>query len=111
MVRADTGLTFNRELEQPPERDTSPGRWLLYELPYIAFIVLSLIGISWTSLSGMPSKAYWVFFTPVAAAICIVAGWRRCTSPIAYTRLMATQVLQWGAVWIAMYLMMLSDVR
>jgi hypothetical protein len=49
---------------------------LLPALPYLALIVLGLIGVSWTSISSAPSTTYWGMLTPVAAFTCIAA--RRC---------------------------------
>jgi len=80
---------------------------LLHELPYIAFIVLSLIGISRANKSGMPSKTYWVSFMPVAAAMCMAQGLRpRRLYPAG--RDAGAPV---GAVSVAMFLMMLGHVR
>ena len=50
---------------------------LLNELPYIAIIVLGLVGICWTSISGTPVTAYWVILTPICAFVCSAVGWRR----------------------------------
>ena len=42
---------------------------LIEDLPYVAIIVLGLIGISWTSLAQTSSTAYWVYVTPIIAEI------------------------------------------
>ena len=93
-------------VSQSPQDVSKSGRaWtgLLDDLPYAAIIVLSLVGISWTSLSRTPSAEYWVFLTPVFALICIVAGWRHTARGERFA-MAVTQVLQWAAVLVAMYL-------
>src|SRR6516165_7744141 len=55
------------------------GAWavgLLNELPYIAIIVLGLVGICWTSISGTPATTYWVILTPICAFVCSAVGRR-----------------------------------
>jgi hypothetical protein len=83
---------------------------LVHEAPYLLLIVLGLIGISWTSLSRTPPTTYWVVLTPVAALICIAAGWRHSASG-ARLRMVASQVLHWAAVLVTMYLITISDSR
>ena len=84
---------------------------LLPALPYLALIVLGLIGVSWTSISSAPSTTYWVMMTPVAAFICIVAGWKGASARGEGARMITTQVLQWAAVLAAMWLVNVSDMR
>ncbi len=83
---------------------------LLEELPYAAIIVLSLIGISWTSVSQTPPTTYWIVLTPVFALICIAAGWRHTARGERFA-MAVTQVLQWAAVLIAMYLIIITNAR
>ncbi len=96
---------------QSPHDVSKSGRaWtgLLDDLPYAAIIVLSLVGISWTSLSRTLSAEYWLFLTPVFALICIVAGWRHTARADRFA-MAVTQVLQWAAVLVAMYLMIITN--
>jgi hypothetical protein len=96
------------------QHDVADSRWawtsLLDDLPYAAIIALGLIGVSWTSISRTPSTTYWVFLTPVIALICIIAGWRHTASG-ERVAMAVTQVLQWAAVLIAMYLLTIGDVQ
>ena len=85
-------------------RDSERSWWgLIEELPYIAIIVLTLIGVSWESISNTPKTIYWVYVTPIIGVICIVAGWRHTPSS-GRIAMVVIQVLQWAAVLIAMYL-------
>jgi hypothetical protein len=84
---------------------------LLPALPYLALIVLALIGVSWTSISSAPSTTYWVMLTPVAAFICIAAGWSGASARGEGARMITTQILQWTAVLVAMWLVNVSDMH
>ena len=83
---------------------------LLDNLPFVAIIVLGLIGSGWASLSRTPTARYWVIVTPVIGVICIAAGWRH-TLKGERLGMVAIQALQWGAVLIAMYLLTVSTVE
>ena len=83
---------------------------LIDDLPYAAIIAFGLIGIGWTSLSRTPSTTFWVVLTPVIALVCIIAGWRHTASGERFAMAL-TQVLQWAAVLIAMYLVTIGDVQ
>lgn len=82
---------------------------LIDNLAYVAVIVLGLIGISWTSFAPASTAKYWVIVTPIIALVCIFAGWRTMRSG-ERIGMAVTQVLQWAAVLIAMYLITVSDV-
>jgi hypothetical protein len=96
------------------EEKKAPGAWIraavLDNLPFVAIIVLGLIGSGWTSISRTPTARYWAIVTPVIAVICVVAGWRH-TVKGERMRMVVTQALQWVAVLIAMYLLTISTVE
>jgi len=85
-------------------------RSLIDNAPFVAVIVLGLVGISWTSLAPASAARYWVIVTPIVAIVCIVAGWSRAPSG-ARVGMAVSQVLQWAGVLIAMYLVTVSDVQ
>ena len=84
---------------------------LIRETPYLLLIVLSLIGIGWTSISRTPTTTYWIALTPVAALISIAAGWRHFPSNAERLRMIASQALHWAAFLLAMILVTVSDVH
>jgi hypothetical protein len=85
-------------------RDSRRSWWgLIDDLPYAAIIVLTLIGVSWESISSTPTTAYWAYLSPVIGVICIVSGWRHTPSGERIV-MIVIQILQWAAVLIAMYL-------
>ena len=77
----------------------------------LLLILLTLIGIGWTSVSRTPTTTYWIVLTPVAALICIAAGWRHCASNAERLRMAASQALHWAAFLLAMILVTVSDVH
>lgn len=105
-------MSMSAGTEAPSRHWTSHWIWtsLVDNLPFVAIIVLGLVGISWTSLSSTPTAKYWVIVTPIVAVICIFAGWRHTESG-ARIGMAVTQALQWAAVLIAMYLVTISDVQ
>jgi hypothetical protein len=108
-------MTIDSEPERgdrEPERARSRWIWaaVLDNLPFVAIIVLGLVGSGWTSITSAPSARYWVIVTPLIAIICVAAGWREQASG-ERLRMVITQVLQWIAVLIAMYLLTISTVE
>jgi hypothetical protein len=93
--------------EPRPRRD-----WLSLaaELPYFAIVVIGLLGICWADIFRVPRTTYWVAVTPVIALLCVAVGWRH-TRKGERIAMIVTQVAQWAAVLIAMYLMVVTDVR
>lgn len=85
--------------------------WVVRDLPYLALSILGIVGMCWTTLSTRPTAAYWAMLTPAAAVLCIVAGWGQFQGAGGWTRLVSSQVLQWIAILLAMYLVTISDVK
>ncbi len=95
-----------------PKAPQSSPVWsaLIDNLPFVAIIVLGLVGISWTSLSQTPSAIYWVVVTPIVGLVCIAAGWRHAERG-ERVGMTIRQLLQWAAVLVAMYLLTVGDVQ
>jgi hypothetical protein len=74
--------------------------WLLDDSPYIAMLLLTLVGI----VLRMPVD-YWVVMTPMFAIISIVAGWRNFRTREDHTQLLYSQALSWLAVVVAIYIL------
>lgn len=60
----------------PPERQLPGISGWLKELTYGVVLVLTLIGVAYTSFTKRPTTAYWEFLVPVTGALCIWSGWR-----------------------------------
>ncbi len=86
-------------------------RALSREAPYVAMLVMGLIGIGYTDLSPLRSSWYWQALAVVFAILCIATQWSSDnTKRLGRLRLVWTQVLHWGAFLIAMRLAFLPVV-
>jgi hypothetical protein len=83
----------------------------LKELPYGIVLVLTLIGVAYTSFTKRPTTAYWEFLVPVTGALCIWSGWRSAREKNEELRLIWTQVAHWLAFFAAMNLLLLPSVQ
>lgn len=102
-------MTSTVETETNTPQSSWIWRALIDNLPYVAIIVLGLVGISWTSFTVTPSPTYWLVVTPVLALLCIISGWTHTTSG-ERLGMAITQFLQWAAILGAMYALTVSDV-
>ena len=103
----------NDALVEPPVRRPvrllNAGSWLR-DLPYGVVLVLTLVGVAYTSFSKRPIVAYWEFLVPVMGVVCIGTGWRHAHKQ-ARLRLIWTQALHWLAFVVAMNLILLPNVQ
>jgi len=81
-------------------------QWLLHDTPYIAMLLLALIGV----IFRLP-VAYWVVLTPIFGIISIAAGWSHFQGRTARLGLMYRLALCWGALLLAVYLLYSSGVQ
>jgi hypothetical protein len=95
----------------PPERQLPGISGWLKELPYGVVLVLTLIGVAYTSFTKRPTTAYWEFLVPVTGALCIWSGWRSAREKKEEFRLIWTQVAHWLAFFAAMNLLLLPSVQ
>lgn len=72
----------------------------------LAFLMaLSLIGIFITDFSTSDSTWYWLLMVPVFGATCLFTEWSRARAAgLSWSRLLWTQLLHWGALLVAMYM-------
>ncbi|MBS0641137.1 MAG: hypothetical protein JSS43_14780 [Proteobacteria bacterium] len=98
--------------------DSPPGRrkpnffmWFIQALPFLVLTIGAVIGMAATTITGQPKRLYWSIFTPVAAIVCVLEGWRLAKTAGDYTSTLFTQVFQWLGVGVAMYLVTMTSVR
>jgi hypothetical protein len=96
---------------RPPERQLPGFSGWLKELPYGVVLVLTLIGVGYTSFTKRPTTTYWEFLVPVTGALCIWSGWRSAREKKEEFRLIWTQVVHWLAFFVAMNLLLLPSVQ
>ena len=85
--------------------------FLRREWPYLAMLVLALLGIGYTNLAPRPTADYWQVLVPLFAVICVAGQWRRARDEKGRWRLIWTQALHWGALLVAMRLMFLPQLQ
>ena len=81
------------------------------ELPFTLVLILTLLGVAYTSFSKEPITGYWELLAPLIALICIATGWKTATDKTARVRLIGTQVLHWLAFLVVMNLLLLPSVQ
>jgi len=81
-------------------------RWLLHDIPYIAMLLLALVGVVFRL-----SVTYWVILIPVFAVISVAEGWRHFVGEAARLGLAVRVALSWCALLLAIYLLFGSGVR
>ncbi len=98
-------------MSKPDRRDRSSASLLLRDWPYILMLVLALFGVAYTSISRQTMAHYWMLLVPVFATTCVFVRWRDVKAGEFPWRMVRIEALQWGAVMLAMYLVLVSDVR
>jgi hypothetical protein len=81
------------------------------ELPFSLVLILTLIGVAYTSFSKQPITGFWEILAPLIALVCVGAGWQSANDSAARIRLIATQALHWFAFLLVMNLMLLASVQ
>ncbi|HML08687.1 MAG TPA: hypothetical protein VK430_11240 [Xanthobacteraceae bacterium] len=84
---------------------------LVRELPFTLVLILTILGVAYTSLSKQPIIGYWEILAPIIGLACIVTGWHSATDQTGRVRLIGTQVLHWLAFLVVMNLILLPSVQ
>src|SRR5215831_20528025 len=113
-----------RARDKPDERDQASARcsqafgrrFQLYELlyrqlPHIVVLVVAISGVAYTNISHQPLVGYWEFLTLAMAVVCVVTEWAKVGDRHARWQLVLKQALHWGAILIAMNIMLLAGVQ
>lgn len=85
--------------------------WLRARLPYFVVLVMALVGVAYTSMSGTPLYGYWEVLAVAIGLACIATGWRKTADKAARKQLIVTQSLHWLAFLIAMSILMFPSVN
>ncbi len=81
------------------------------ELPFALVLILTTIGVAYTSFSKTPITGYWEVLAPLIALVCVGAGWENADDKAKKFRLIATQALHWIAFIVVMNLLLLASVQ
>ncbi len=86
-------------------------RFWLRELPYIAVLTLTILGVAYTSASRKPLIGYWEFLAVAIGLVCVTTGWLHIHDPKARFRMVWTQALHWLAFLVAMNIVLFPNVQ
>jgi hypothetical protein len=95
-----------------PSADSSSRMSFVYrQLPYIVVLVLAISGVAYTNISHQPLVGYWEFLTVAMAVVCVVTEWAKAEDRQARLQVIWKQALHWGAILVAMNIMLLAGVQ
>jgi hypothetical protein len=81
------------------------------ELPFSLVLILTLLGVAYTSLLKQPIMGYWELLAPVIGLVCVGSGWSSANDRNARIRLIGTQALHWAAFLLVMNMILLPSVQ
>jgi len=100
--------------DYPPPHERTAGdvlrELLLKELPFFILLMLTILGVAFTTFMRQPLILYWELLAPLIGVVCVLTGWPHATDREAKFRLIWTQALHWAAFLIAMNLVFVSGV-
>jgi hypothetical protein len=81
------------------------------ELPFALVLILTTVGVAYTTFSKQPITGYWEILAPLIALVCVGAGWENADDNSKRLRLIVTQALHWIAFIVVMNMMLLASVQ
>jgi hypothetical protein len=86
------------------------GFWIR-ELPFSIVLILTILGVAYTSFLKQPIMGYWELLAPLIGLVAVGSGWLNANDKNARFRLICTQALHWTAFLIVMNIIMLPSVQ
>jgi len=83
----------------------------LKELPFVLVLILTTLGVAYTSFSKEPIVGFWELLAPLIALVCIGSGWPSTADRTARLTLIGSQALHWLAFIVVMNLLLLPSVQ
>jgi hypothetical protein len=75
---------------QPAKTRTS--LWLR-ELPFGLVLILTIVGVAYTSFSKQPLVVYWEILAPIIGLVCVATGWQSANDWLAFLVVMNLMLL------------------
>ena len=88
-----------------------PASFWIRELPFSLVLILTLLGVAYTSLLQQPIMGYWELLAPVIGVVCVGSGWSSANDKNARLQLILTQALHWAAFLLVMNVIPLPSVQ
>jgi hypothetical protein len=83
----------------------------LKELPFALVLILTTLGVAYTSFSKQPIVGFWELLAPLIALVCIGSGWPSAADRTARLILIGSQALHWLAFIVVMNVLLLPGVQ
>jgi hypothetical protein len=83
----------------------------LKELPFALVLILTTLGVAYTSFTKQPIVGYWELLAPLLALVCVGSGWPSANDKTARLILIGSQALHWLAFIVVMNLLLLPSVQ
>jgi hypothetical protein len=81
------------------------------ELPFSLVLILTLLGVAYTSLLKQPVMLYWELLAPVIGLVCVGSAWSSAHFKNARLHLIWGQALHWAAFLLVMNMLLLPNVQ
>jgi hypothetical protein len=94
-----------------PEPELGIQAWLKQKAPYLAVLVLAILGVAYTSIAQRPLFGYWEFLGIAVGVACVAIGWRKTKDRRERWVLARTQLLHWAAFLVAMNIVLWPSVN
>ena len=107
-------MSGNETGSQAPSSPLSATRRLSFwirELPFALVLILTTLGVAYTSLTRQPLVGFWELLAPLLALVCIGSGWPSANDKTARLILIGSQVLHWLAFIVVMNVLLLPSVQ
>jgi len=101
---------MHTEVSHPANKSPQSSLWLR-ELPFTLVLILTILGVAYTSFSKQPIIVYWEILAPLIGLLCVAYGWQNVKDEGGRLRLIGTQVLHWLAFLVVMNLLLLPNVQ
>lgn len=105
-AKSQGNIKANTEPALPGSVSSLALNWFLHDLPFLAMLLLGLLGV----VVRMP-LIYWVILVPVFAVISIAEGWRHFVNKSQHPMLVYGIALNWCALLLSIYLLFDSGVQ
>ncbi|HEY8137287.1 MAG TPA: hypothetical protein VIF61_05570 [Methylocystis sp.] len=99
------------DMNAPEVSEFSPRGFLARDWPYVVMLILAVVGVAVASVASGAMMAYWEILVPVFAAVCVWTRSRETHPKPQLRRLVTVEALHWGAVFVAMQVAYLPDVK
>jgi hypothetical protein len=96
---------------QPAVRNGPQASFWIRELPFSLVLLMTLLGVAYTSFLKQPIMGYWELLAPVIGLVCVGSGWSGANDKSTRLRLISTQALHWAAFLLVMNMVLLPSVQ